>query len=286
MTLCAAGALGFYLLARFDITDEGPDMDFTENAKWFNTKLLIDCRRQKMDSGMSDKAYARGIKEACVARGIVSKHYIHFGRGTGPVKAELQELDGYNIDDLGNWNVNVCRSTYSGHLPIKAMRVVAGHSHAKGVMHIPRDSVIPDEELQYQLFPWVDEKLADIKARANTDPKPTAHAFLTFLKRLRTVILQDVANMMLLGRTHYIFNKPVFQCAMFQRFKSRMKVMLDRNVDPINAAMDVVLPTVCERLYGIRNDASTGFCNLSTTLKMIQDNAFIYYSHIDVYSII
>ena len=45
VTLCAAGALGLHLLARFDITDEGPDMDFTEKAKWFNTKLLMDCRR-------------------------------------------------------------------------------------------------------------------------------------------------------------------------------------------------------------------------------------------------
>ena len=39
--LCPIGALGLYLLARFDVTTEHDTFDFCNNRSWFNTKLLI-----------------------------------------------------------------------------------------------------------------------------------------------------------------------------------------------------------------------------------------------------
>ena len=38
--LCSIGALGLYLLARFDITKEYEKMDFLDNKTWFGIKLL------------------------------------------------------------------------------------------------------------------------------------------------------------------------------------------------------------------------------------------------------
>ena len=38
--MCAIGALGFWLLARFDITDEIKRIDFSVKTSWFNIKLL------------------------------------------------------------------------------------------------------------------------------------------------------------------------------------------------------------------------------------------------------
>jgi hypothetical protein len=70
------------------------------------------------------------MKNACRHLGIISKHFVHFGRSAGSVKAELDELDGYNINDLGNWNVDTRRDVYSAKLPMKAMRVMAGHPDA------------------------------------------------------------------------------------------------------------------------------------------------------------
>ena len=39
--LCPIGALGLWLLARFDITSEQDNIDFLDNESWFNNKLLI-----------------------------------------------------------------------------------------------------------------------------------------------------------------------------------------------------------------------------------------------------
>ena len=50
--MCAIGALGFWLLARFMITDEIGQMDFTNNDSWFNVKLLcaVDKNHMKKNS--------------------------------------------------------------------------------------------------------------------------------------------------------------------------------------------------------------------------------------------
>jgi ribosomal protein L16 Arg81 hydroxylase len=49
------------------------------------------------------------MKNACRHLGIISKHFVHFGRSAGSVKAELDELDGYIINELGNrkWILDV-----------------------------------------------------------------------------------------------------------------------------------------------------------------------------------
>ena len=81
--LCAMGALGFYLLARFEVTGECDHFDFSDNKKWFDIKVLIDPRQKKYTDGMTDQPYADAIRAACKALGIVTKHYAHIGRACG-----------------------------------------------------------------------------------------------------------------------------------------------------------------------------------------------------------
>ena len=38
--LCPIGALGVWILARFEITEEYKVFDFTNNDSWFNVKIL------------------------------------------------------------------------------------------------------------------------------------------------------------------------------------------------------------------------------------------------------
>ena len=106
VNLCASGALGLYLLARFHQTSEADGIQFKNNKKWFSIKLLIDSHGSDNTKAVSDQAYYSSMKDACKNLGITSKHFVHFGRGAGSVKAELDELDGFNIADLGNWNVD------------------------------------------------------------------------------------------------------------------------------------------------------------------------------------
>ena len=38
--LCSIGALGLYLMTRFQVTNELDHIDFSDNKTWFNRKLL------------------------------------------------------------------------------------------------------------------------------------------------------------------------------------------------------------------------------------------------------
>jgi hypothetical protein len=81
------------------------------------------------------------MKNACRHLGIISKHFVHFGQLAGSVKAELDELDGYIINDLGNRSVGTRRDVYSAKLPMKAMRVMADHPDENGSVFLPRDHI-------------------------------------------------------------------------------------------------------------------------------------------------
>ena len=72
----------------------------------------------------------------------------HFGRAVGAALADIRELDGYHIDDVGNWNMTTRRKDYSSQLPMKGMRVMAGHPEEKGCYFIPRNGCRPSEELE------------------------------------------------------------------------------------------------------------------------------------------
>ena len=74
------------------------------------------------------------MRNACRHVGIISKHFVHFGRSASSVQAELDELDGNTINDLGKWNVDTRRNVFSDKLPLKAMRVMAGHPDEKEVL--------------------------------------------------------------------------------------------------------------------------------------------------------
>ena len=45
--LCPIGALGLYLMARFELTKEPHEFDFLTNSSWFNHKLLISPQVKK-----------------------------------------------------------------------------------------------------------------------------------------------------------------------------------------------------------------------------------------------
>ena len=115
----------------------------------------------------------------------------------------MRELDGYDINDLDNWNVDTRRDVYSAHLPMEAMRVMAGHSEQKGSVFIARDHIKPPESLQLQVFPFLGIAF-DALAGCYTS-RATAMSFLSFLIRLHIVMLQDAAEMIVNGRTHVIF---------------------------------------------------------------------------------
>jgi hypothetical protein len=90
---------------------------------------------------------------------ISSKHFVHFGRAVGSVTAEFEELDSWLIKIIGNWNPDTQEDRYSAKLPLKGLRVMAGHSINKGQFFLPRSGVEVPETISKQIFKFVDRKI-------------------------------------------------------------------------------------------------------------------------------
>ena len=116
--------MGLYLLPRFHQESEADGIQFENNKKKFSIKLIIDSSGSDNTKAVSDQAYYSSMKDACNNLKNTSKHFVHFGRGAGSVKIELDEFDGYNIAGLGKWNVDTRQDIYSAKLPMKAMQVI------------------------------------------------------------------------------------------------------------------------------------------------------------------
>jgi len=55
--LCAIGALGFYLLAKFHVS--GEVLDFSSNQSWFNVKLLVESSTADTATSVNNQTYAK-----------------------------------------------------------------------------------------------------------------------------------------------------------------------------------------------------------------------------------
>ena len=88
----------------------------------------------------------------------------------------------------------------------------------------------------------------------NSNTHGTATAFLNMMKRLRCVILQDVATMILCGRSHYLFGLPVFQEPGFLEFKQKLceKLESEKDQDPMKLQIDRVLPGLFSHINSVR----------------------------------
>ena len=55
---------------------------------------------------------------------ISSTHFLHFGRGIGPVEMELKQMIPQYIKDIGNWKPDTQDECYSANMPTKIMKVM------------------------------------------------------------------------------------------------------------------------------------------------------------------
>ena len=100
---CAIGALGFYLLFRFDGTGEFNEVpDFTENKAWFDKKLLVELGKDP-NKQMKQRTYMNAVKDIFKELGICAKHLAHWGRVTAPVYMEFKELPETVVKMLGKF---------------------------------------------------------------------------------------------------------------------------------------------------------------------------------------
>ena len=132
--VCMLSGLAFYLLYRWDLTDE-PFPDFSQRAAWYDTRLL------KSTSGDRTAELAYNTQRDWVTKafghaGVTSQKKTHVPRSGGAKTAELKGASEVQIRRAGRWNQEHMVSCYLNSLPRKFH---AHHGRPPGADGLLRD---------------------------------------------------------------------------------------------------------------------------------------------------
>jgi hypothetical protein len=162
--VCIVSALAFYLLYRWDLTDE-PFPDFASRSAWYGIRLIKrtsgDCSEQLSYTSQRDWA-SKALQQV----GVCTSKVTHIGRAAGAKAAELKGVSEDQIRRAGRWNQEQMIGCYLNSLPREFMRTMAGHPPQSGCFEIRRASVTPPDALLSLIWPDLDASKDRFKTAA------------------------------------------------------------------------------------------------------------------------
>ncbi|KAH7471459.1 hypothetical protein FOMA001_g13568 [Fusarium oxysporum f. sp. matthiolae] len=195
---CMQGALAQLFFWRWHVAGE-PSPSFRRRQDWYRIKVLVGRDREQ------ELSYPTQLQETWRifgAAGLMASKKTHLPRRVGAQDAETHGTSLAQISQAGRWNQSVLCQAYLTHLPRQFMRIVAGFSASPGDYFLARAAHEPPYVLQKQLWPWIEEWEPRFEARARRqcwaeggldDDDLAADGFLKLMRRLRIVLLQDLA---------------------------------------------------------------------------------------------
>ena len=221
--ICPLSGLAFYLLCRWDLTDE-PFPDFSNRSAWYNIRLLKGSAAGTSSAAqLAYNSQLEWVTKAFRYAGVVSRKKTHTGRPSGAKMAELKGVSEDQIRRAGRWNHEQMVGCYLSSLPRKFMRIMAGHPPQMGCFEIRRASVVPPSELLSLIWPQLDQWKDHFGPREGQSNDLAALGLTDLLFYLREVILQDSVIL----REHFpnspIWNHPVFQHEAYARFCAQVR---------------------------------------------------------------
>ncbi|XP_044724008.1 centromere DNA-binding protein complex CBF3 subunit [Hirsutella rhossiliensis] len=186
---------------RWHVAGEPPP-SFRRRQDWYRIKVLVGRDREQ------ELSYPTQLQETWRifgAAGLIASKKTHLPRRVGAQDAETHGTSLAQISQAGRWNQSVLCQAYLTHLPRQFMRIVAGFSASPGDYFLARAAHEPPYVLQKQLWPWI-EVGTRFEARARRqcwaeggldDDDLAADGFLKLMRRLRIVLLQDLAVLQL-----------------------------------------------------------------------------------------
>uniref|UniRef100_A0A0D2XSB1 High-osmolarity-induced transcription protein 1 n=1 Tax=Fusarium oxysporum (strain Fo5176) TaxID=660025 RepID=A0A0D2XSB1_FUSOF len=176
-----------------------PSPSFRRRQDWYRIKVLVGRDREQ------ELSYPTQLQETWRifgAAGLMASKKTHLPRRVGAQDAETHGTSLAQISQAGRWNQSVLCQAYLTRLPRQFMRIVAGFSASPGDYFLARAAHEPPYVLQKQLWPWIEEWEPRFEARARRqcwaeggldDDDLAADGFLKLMRRLRIVLLQDLA---------------------------------------------------------------------------------------------
>ena len=138
------------------------------------------------------------------------------------------------------------------------MRVVAGFGSAKGTYFLRRSQESPPPALAAKLWPWVDAAVADYAAGGVPNPDLAGKEFLSLLRRMRYVFLQDAALLQPQFPRLRLWRLALFKDPTWPSFAERVRAAEAVQEDPAHVAIQDVVPIVADAMSAVGNRLSVG----------------------------
>ena len=221
---CMLSGLAFYLLYRWDLSDE-TFLDFSTRSAWYDIRLI------KATTGDPKAAFSYNSQQDWVAKafkyaGITLHKKTHTRRSSGAQMAELKGASEDQIRRAGRWNQEQMVGCYLNSLPRKFMRIMAGHPPQMGCFEIHQASVAPLDELLLMIWPELDTWKDRFSPQADQINDLAAMGLTNLLFYLREVILQDSVALRKLFPGNPVWNHPVFQHSAYLAFAQKVEACL------------------------------------------------------------
>jgi hypothetical protein len=146
-------------------------------------------------------------------------------------------------------------SAYLSPLSLEPVRLLAGFKKETGSYYLERQVLSPPEELCRQVFPDVDHYWEQFTS-GQLPEDIAAIGFLSMMRYLRTVMLQDAAALMDVYKDSIIWQQPIFRSLAFHDFRLRLQSEMARSESPLSVQLQQVLPQVHDDLQGIQRSIS------------------------------
>jgi hypothetical protein len=161
--ICPLRGTALYLFRSFEFTQE----EFDFSGKLELVQLQAHCfiwyiiLLEKINVGAF---FGTMLQHTCGELDVKTDKRSHFGPKYGDLYAKMQDVPISEIEHLGNWSQPQREEGYSPKLIMKALRVMGGHEETKGSYFLAHAAFKPPEEVQIQIFIFIDAALMQVNA--------------------------------------------------------------------------------------------------------------------------
>jgi hypothetical protein len=233
--ICMLSGLAFYLLYRWDLTDE-PFPDFSRRSAWYDIRLLKSNNAHRT-AALAYNSQRNWVVKAFGYAGVSSQKKTHIGRSSGAKTAELKGVSEAQIRRAGRWNQEQMVGCYLNALPRKFMRTMAGHRPHMGCFEIRRAAIAPPEVLLSMIWPGLERWKGQFGPGAHQINDLGAMGLTNLLFYLREVILQDSTLLMPQFPDNPVWNHPVFQHEAYRPYAQQVSAFVQEEERPSQLAI-------------------------------------------------
>ncbi|KAE8264110.1 hypothetical protein A4X09_0g7056 [Tilletia walkeri] len=269
--VCSVGSFAIYLFARFHCEKEAPP-NFAARETWYKTKLLVAEGCLEPTIAITYETQSALLKQAFSSCAITSSALTHAMRRGGSRVAYEAGCTEDDVRKHGRWCGDRMMERYLTGVSIQPVRALSGFKIEGGDYWLPRALLEPPQELAQSIFPWVEPSYKQIQARVLVGGKSDSAAleFLTMLKFLRVVLLQDAAILQDQCPSPFLFSYAPFNTKAFSNYQTSLLTKINSTPTPFDMQLEQLMPTVGNALAGLRSTVEKLRTDMSTTTAKLE----------------